>query len=135
MCRPGIVMHKGLKVMLTIAFMILCSMTVQAQLVSKELIRVAILWHEMWHEALEEASRLYFGEHNVDGMLNCLAPLHALLEREGPVTAKEQAFVQAYGRELQEANECCMKYKRSGKEAELTQVTTHSGGSKCHETT
>jgi FKBP12-rapamycin complex-associated protein len=135
MCRPGIVMHKGLKVMLTIAFMILCSMTVQAQLVSKELIRVAILWHEMWHEALEEASRLYFGEHNVDGMLNCLAPLHALLEREGPVTAKEQAFVQAYGRELQEANECCMKYKRSGKEAELTQVTAHSGGSKCHETT
>jgi FKBP12-rapamycin complex-associated protein len=128
-------MHKGLKVMLTIAFMILCSMTVQAQLVSKELIRVAILWHEMWHEALEEASRLYFGEHNVDGMLNCLAPLHALLEREGPVTAKEQAFVQAYGRELQEANECCMKYKRSGKEAELTQVTTHSGGSKCHEMT
>jgi hypothetical protein len=28
-----------------------------------------------------------------------------------------------------------MKYKRSGKEAELTQVTTHSGGSKCHEMT
>jgi hypothetical protein len=28
-----------------------------------------------------------------------------------------------------------MKYKRSGKEAELTQVTAHSGGSKCHETT
>jgi FKBP12-rapamycin complex-associated protein len=118
-------MHKGLKVMLTIAFMVLCSMTVQAQLVSKELIRVAILWHEMWHEALEEASRLYFGEHNVDGMLNCLAPLHALLEREGPVTVKERDFVQVYGRELQEANECCMKYKRSGKEAELTQVTTH----------
>ena len=29
----------------------------QAQLVSRELIRIAILWHEMWHEALEEASR------------------------------------------------------------------------------
>ena len=29
----------------------------QAQLVSQELIRMAILWHEMWHEALEEASR------------------------------------------------------------------------------
>lgn len=34
----------------------------QAHLVSNELIRMAILWHEMWHEALEEASRLYFGE-------------------------------------------------------------------------
>ena len=30
----------------------------QAQLVSKELIRVAVLWHELWHEGLEEASRL-----------------------------------------------------------------------------
>jgi FKBP12-rapamycin complex-associated protein len=30
----------------------------QAQVVSLELIRVAILWHEAWHEALEEASQL-----------------------------------------------------------------------------
>jgi phosphatidylinositol kinase/protein kinase (PI-3 family) len=29
----------------------------QALLVSRELIRVAILWHEQWHEGLEEASR------------------------------------------------------------------------------
>ncbi|KAJ7542470.1 hypothetical protein O6H91_10G108000 [Diphasiastrum complanatum] len=93
----------------------------QAQLVSKELIRVAILWHESWHEALEEASRLYFGDHNVEGMLNALAPLHSILEKE-PVTVKEIAFVQAYGRELQEAHECCMKYRRTGKEAELTQA-------------
>ena len=31
----------------------------QAQLVSKELIRVAVLWHELWHEGFEEASKLY----------------------------------------------------------------------------
>ena len=37
----------------------------QALLVSNELIRIAILWHEMWHEGLEEASRLYFTEHNI----------------------------------------------------------------------
>ena len=29
----------------------------QAVMVSDELIRVAILWHEQWHEGLEEASR------------------------------------------------------------------------------
>ena len=52
----------------------------QAQLVSKELIRVAILWHEMWHEALEEASRLYFGEHNIEGMLNVLDQMHEILD-------------------------------------------------------
>jgi serine/threonine-protein kinase mTOR len=32
----------------------------QAMLVNDELIRCAILWHEQWHEALEEASRFYF---------------------------------------------------------------------------
>ena len=29
----------------------------QAVMVSEELIRVAILWHEQWHETLEDASR------------------------------------------------------------------------------
>ncbi|KAF5177476.1 Serine/threonine-protein kinase TOR [Thalictrum thalictroides] len=93
----------------------------QAQLVSKELIRVAILWHEMWHEALEEASRLYFGEHNIEGMLKVLEPLHEMLE-EGAHTIKEETFIQAYGRELLEAYDCCLKYKRTGKDAELTQA-------------
>ncbi|GMQ01213.1 hypothetical protein CsSME_00047925 [Camellia sinensis var. sinensis] len=97
----------------------------QAQLVSNELIRVAILWHEMWHEALEEASRLYFGEHNIEGMLKVLEPLHEVLE-EGAMrnntTMKEKAFIQAYHHELLEAYECCMKYKKTGKDAELTQA-------------
>ncbi|CAN1302711.1 Serine/threonine-protein kinase TOR [Linum perenne] len=97
----------------------------QAQLVSKELIRVAILWQEMWHEGLEEASRLYFGEQNREGMLKVLEPLHEMLE-EGVMrektTIKERAFIEAYHHELLEAWECCMKYKRTLKEAELTQA-------------
>jgi phosphatidylinositol kinase/protein kinase (PI-3 family) len=32
----------------------------QAQMVSQELVRVAILWNEMWHEGLEDASRFHF---------------------------------------------------------------------------
>ncbi|KAF8034900.1 hypothetical protein BT93_C1046 [Corymbia citriodora subsp. variegata] len=97
----------------------------QAQLVSTELIRVAILWHEMWHEALEEASRLYFGEHNIEAMLKALEPLHELLEegaRKSNITIKERAFIEAYHAELMEAYDCCMKYKRTGKDAELTQA-------------
>ncbi|XP_047975858.1 serine/threonine-protein kinase TOR-like isoform X1 [Salvia hispanica] len=97
----------------------------EAQLVSTELIRVAILWHEMWHEALEEASRLYFGEHNIEGMLNVLEPLHNMLE-EGAArnnsTIKEKAFIQAYRHELLEAYECCMRYRRTGNDADLTQA-------------
>jgi phosphatidylinositol kinase/protein kinase (PI-3 family) len=47
---------------------------------SGELIRVAILWHEMWHEHLEEASRLYFNDKNPEAMIEYLTPLHAALE-------------------------------------------------------
>lgn len=65
--------------------------------VSEELIRVAILWHEMWHEGLEEASRLYFGERNVKGMFGVLEPLHAMMER-GPQTLKETSFNQVWRR-------------------------------------
>jgi len=39
----------------------------QAMLVSEELIRISILWHEKWHEGLEEASRQYFGERSIPG--------------------------------------------------------------------
>jgi serine/threonine-protein kinase mTOR len=52
----------------------------QALVVSHELIRVAILWHELWHEGLEEASRLYFTEKNPEGMIAALEPLHDMLE-------------------------------------------------------
>lgn len=32
----------------------------EASLVNNELVRCAILWHEQWNEALDDASRLYF---------------------------------------------------------------------------
>ncbi|PNF25178.1 Serine/threonine-protein kinase mTOR, partial [Cryptotermes secundus] len=93
----------------------------QAVMVSDELIRVAILWHELWHEGLEEASRLYFGERNVKGMFDTLEPLHAMLER-GPQTLKETSFNQAYGRDLMEAQEWCHRYKVSGNVRDLNQA-------------
>ncbi|CAG7725809.1 unnamed protein product [Allacma fusca] len=93
----------------------------QAVMVSEELIRVAILWHEMWHEGLEDASRLYFGERNVQGMFNVLEPLHARLER-GPQTMKETSFNQAYGRDLNEAQDWCRRYKVSGNVRDLNQA-------------
>lgn len=54
---------------------------------------MAILWHEMWHEALEEASRQYFGESNVEAMLSTLMPLHEMMQANGGITLKEIAFV------------------------------------------
>ena len=81
----------------------------QSLLVSSELIRVAILWHEMWHEGLEEASRIYFSEGNVQGMLDVLLPLHQQLEA-GPSTRRETQFAEAFGRDLYEAHQCVQKY-------------------------
>lgn len=68
-----------------------------ADLVAHELIRVAVLWHELWHEGLEEASRLqdnphnfarpwsdfdrWFGDADIEGMFATLEPLHRMLNR------------------------------------------------------
>ncbi|CAH2984222.1 unnamed protein product [Chilo suppressalis] len=93
----------------------------QAAMISEELIRVAILWHEQWHEALEEASRLYFSEHDVKAMFKTLEPLHAMLER-GPQTLKEVSFTQAYGRDLNDAQEWCNRFKESGLIRDLNQA-------------
>ncbi|KAF8468992.1 armadillo-type protein [Kalaharituber pfeilii] len=93
----------------------------QAMIVSQELIRVAVLWHELWHEGLEEASRLYFGDHNIDAMLKTLEPLHEMLER-GPETLREISFHQAFGRDLHDARDWCNTYKRTGEIGDLNQA-------------
>jgi len=38
--------------------------------------------------------RLYFGESNVEAMLATLLPLHEMMDKQGPSTLKEIAFVQ-----------------------------------------
>ncbi|CEJ79844.1 Putative FKBP12-rapamycin complex-associated protein [[Torrubiella] hemipterigena] len=97
------------------------NLVAQADVVSHELIRVAVLWHELWHEGLEEASRLYFGDHNIEGMFATLDPLHNLLER-GPETLREISFAQAFGRDLREAQEWCHQYQNSRDVNDLNQA-------------
>ena len=93
----------------------------QALMVSEELIRVAILWHEQWHVGLEEASRLYYGDHNIEAMFGVLEPLHEMIER-GPETLREMSFVQAHGRDLADARECCRRYRMYGETGDLNQA-------------
>ena len=93
----------------------------QALLVSRELIRVAIIWHEMWHGALEEASRQWFGDKDAPAMTETLEPLHQMME-DGPETLHEVGFHHAFGRDLQEAHGFLRKYRRNGKEQELAQA-------------
>lgn len=97
------------------------NLVAQADTVSHELIRVAVLWHELWHEGLEEASRLYFGDHNIEGMFQALEPLHEQLER-GPETLREISFAQAFGRDLKEAQDWCHQYETSRDVNDLNQA-------------
>ncbi|CDK26792.1 unnamed protein product [Kuraishia capsulata CBS 1993] len=92
----------------------------QAELVSNELIRVAVLWHEMWYEGLEDASRAYFGEQNIEKMYATLNPLHALLER-GPQTIRETSFYNAFAKDLSDAYQWIINYNRTKDTAYLNQ--------------
>ncbi|ODV85481.1 hypothetical protein CANARDRAFT_28273 [[Candida] arabinofermentans NRRL YB-2248] len=93
----------------------------QADLVSNELIRVAVLWHEMWYEGLEDASRSYFGEQNVEKMFSILEPLHKMLEK-GPETIREASFANAFGKELSDAHQWLMNFRRTKDVAYLNQA-------------
>lgn len=85
----------------------------QAMLVSKELIRVSIVWPEQWHEALEDASRAFFTEKNPAGMIERLQPMHETLDLE-PQTLREQAFYLSFARDLLEARNWCRRYLQTG---------------------
>ncbi|QVM09071.1 phosphatidylinositol kinase- protein kinase tor1 [Coccidioides posadasii str. Silveira] len=93
----------------------------QAEVVSHELVRVAVLWHELWYDGLEEASRLYFANHNVEGMFATLAPLHDMLDK-GAETLREVSFAQAFGRDLAEARHFCLLYRETQEIGDLNQA-------------
>lgn len=93
------------------------------------------MWHEQWFEGLEEASRYYFNDHNPDGMIAHLEPLHNMVEAvsatgfcltrnfltllQGPKTARETSFAQVFGRDLHEAREACRRYRIYGEVRDL----------------
>lgn len=83
----------------------------EALMVSSELIRVAISWLEKWHECLEDASRLFFGEGSVSGIIDLLVPLHEKIE-SGAETQFENDFIGSYGVELNRAHLHVKEYVR-----------------------
>lgn len=70
----------------------------QGHIFTRELGRVGTEWHEMWHERLQEASRLFFDQQNIPEFLNCLFPLHNLMLE--PETPSEVGFEQSFGAAL-----------------------------------
>lgn len=93
----------------------------QADLVSKELIRVAITWSEGWQSGLEAASRAWFGNKDPAGMLAALDPLYEQLHKpEAELSAHEQAFKTQYSEQLLRAEKWIDEYRRTGKREHLS---------------
>ncbi|KAG0305001.1 phosphatidylinositol kinase- protein kinase tor1 [Dissophora globulifera] len=84
----------------------------QASMVSQELLRVAILWHEMWEDGLEEALTLNAqgGRSNIEAILAVLDPLHHMIQKR-PETPHELSFAKAFGRDLKEAFDCIARFR------------------------
>jgi FKBP12-rapamycin complex-associated protein len=104
----------------------------EAELVSQELIRSAILWHEIWWEAITAGSELFFGEKNINGFIDTVMPCHQQMEARmgsqrthqmgssqnyglgADASAREVSFFQGFGRDLQAALEWVREYQTSG---------------------
>ena len=90
-------------------------------MISDELIRCAIVLAEIWNEAIEEASRIYFGQNDAKAMINYLAPYHKMMEQP-PETMNEIAFFQGYASDLQEAEQWGKRYAITKCAADINQA-------------
>ncbi|KAJ2576487.1 hypothetical protein EV177_010938, partial [Coemansia sp. RSA 1804] len=75
----------------------------QTEIVSRELIRITLLFPEMWQEALDNASKCCYDQKNYVEMMKILAPLHR--RARTPETLREYHFVQMFGNDLAAAEE------------------------------
>ncbi|KAJ3128378.1 phosphatidylinositol kinase- protein kinase tor1 [Nowakowskiella sp. JEL0407] len=91
----------------------------QALLVSNELVRVAILWHELWNEGIEEVFKMYYENADADRMFAPVEQLH--LQLDHPETSEEVSFKNAYARDLQEALGWFSRYRRTQNQTYLKQ--------------
>uniref|UniRef100_A0A5K3EUT4 Serine/threonine-protein kinase TOR n=5 Tax=Mesocestoides corti TaxID=53468 RepID=A0A5K3EUT4_MESCO len=93
----------------------------EAFLLNEELIRLSVTWMEMWFECLEDASRVYFVEKDTAKMFRLLHPLHMVMER-GHETINEAAFLQEFGKELNNSRIYCERFENQGLKADLQQA-------------
>ncbi|KAJ2776642.1 phosphatidylinositol kinase- protein kinase tor1, partial [Coemansia interrupta] len=80
----------------------------ETEVVSRELIRITLLFPEMWHDALDNASKYYFKQNDPTEMMRILQPLHE--RARNPETLREYHFVQMFGNELATAEQHLAQY-------------------------
>ncbi|GIQ79588.1 serine/threonine-protein kinase TOR [Kipferlia bialata] len=85
------------------------SLVGQAKLVSRELIRTARLWPEIWFKGIEVAAQFYYEDTQIDKMFASLGKLFQLLQT-GAQTPAEQTFVSAFEGVLKEVEHLLKNY-------------------------
>ena len=88
-----------------------------AMMVSGELIRISVLWHEQWHEALADASKAWFGQSNIEYMCELLQPLYQQLNQ--PESLREISFHQLYAHQLNIAWRYVQSYRHTQCDADI----------------
>lgn len=93
----------------------------QANMISSELIRAAILLSESWTEAIEEASRVYFAKNDAETMIGNLKDLHKRMQQP-PETINEINFYQGFASDLEEALLWTQMYERTKNQSDMNQA-------------
>jgi FKBP12-rapamycin complex-associated protein len=112
----------------------------EATMLSRELIRVAITPHELWHDGLEKAAQLYMENRDIRGMMDALTEMHdtmnesAIVDNKvqvgftedmskvGHTTLRDVSFRHSYGRPLAEALDWLEMFKKSNRTTDLHQA-------------
>lgn len=105
----------------------------QSAVMSEELNRVAVLSHEFWYDRIEEASKLFYGEHRIDRMIECLQPLHDALNEANHETDMEKEFVDEFGADLASAYRGCEEWLELTKRISNEQAISEAQQEECRQ--
>ena len=91
----------------------------EVELLTSELVRVAVSWHEKWCEGLMEANRQWM-QGKGDASINILGPLHD--ELKSPASGLDAEFLKAHQGDLATAKVAWVSYKKTRREADMTRA-------------
>ncbi|KAJ9454341.1 Target of rapamycin [Diplonema papillatum] len=96
----------------------------EVDMMTSELVRVAVLWAEKWCEGLLEANRLWMlGD--VPTMVTVLAPLHD--EIQFPTTKMDEQFLALYQKELDTAKASWVSWQHTKHQSDLARAWVYYG--------
>jgi FKBP12-rapamycin complex-associated protein len=93
----------------------------EMQTLATELIRSAVTWWELWHTNLDEASRVFIVQNDVEQMLALLAQAHETVSH-APETFYEAMFIRQFGRQVALAEHWTGRFRETQREEYLNQA-------------